>query len=90
MVFAGAGQGSYWSYGNYVEIDHENGLHTIYAHCSSLNVKVGDRVEAGESLAEIHASTPEKANEAAERLRACYRLSETPVERPAIIKEIIR
>ena len=28
--------------------------------------------------------------EAAERLRACYRFSDTPVERPAIIKEIIR
>ena len=55
-----------------------------------LHKKVGDRVEAGESLAEIHATTPEKAKEAAERLRACYRFSDTPVERPAIIKEIIR
>ena len=47
-------------------------------------------VEAGESLAEIHATTPEKAAEAAEQLLACYRFSDTPVERPAIIKEIIR
>ena len=55
-----------------------------------LRKKVGDRVERGESLAEIHASCPEKAAEAAERLRACYRFSDTPVARPAIIREIIR
>ena len=55
-----------------------------------LRKKVGDRVEKGESLAEIHASTPEKAAVAAASLRACYRFSDEPVASPAIIKEIIR
>ena len=54
-----------------------------------LHKKVGDRVEKGESLATIHASTPEKAEEAARLLRACYELSDTPVERPAFIKALV-
>lgn len=53
VVFAGTGTGSYWSYGNYVEIDHENGLHTIYAHCSSVNVRAGDRVYQGQVIAKV-------------------------------------
>ena len=54
-----------------------------------LHKKVGDRVEQGESLGTVHASDPEKAAQAAELLRACYALSETPVERPPFIKAII-
>ena len=54
-----------------------------------LGKKVGDRVEKGESLGTIHASTEEKAREAAELLRACCTFSDTPVERPKFIKEII-
>ena len=54
-----------------------------------LHKKVGDKVEAGESLGTIHASSPEKAEEAAELLRACCELSDEPVERPAFIKAII-
>ncbi|MBQ7693343.1 MAG: pyrimidine-nucleoside phosphorylase [Oscillospiraceae bacterium] len=54
-----------------------------------LDKKVGDRVEKGESLGTIHASTEEKAREAAELLRACCTFSDTPVERPKFIKEII-
>ena len=53
VVFAGTGSGSTWSYGNYVVIDHENGLQTIYAHCSSLNVKTGDRVFQGQTIARV-------------------------------------
>ena len=54
-----------------------------------LHKKVGDRVEKGESLGTIHASTREKALEAAELLRACCSFSDTPVQRPAFIKGII-
>ena len=54
-----------------------------------LDKKVGDRVEKGESLGTIHASTEEKAREAAALLRACCTFSDTPVERPKFIKEII-
>ncbi len=53
VTFAGTGTGSYWSYGNYVVIDHENGLQTIYAHCSSLNVSAGDRVYQGQVIARV-------------------------------------
>jgi len=56
VVFAGTGTGSYWSYGNYVLIDHENGLQTIYAHCSSVNVKAGDRVYKGQIIARVGAT----------------------------------
>ncbi len=55
-----------------------------------LHKKVGDRVEAGESLATIHASSQEKAAEAAELLRACYSFSPDPVQRSPFIKDIIR
>lgn len=53
VIFAGEGNGSTWSYGKYVVIDHENGLKTIYAHCSSLNVKAGDRVYQGQVIAKV-------------------------------------
>lgn len=55
-----------------------------------LHKKVGDRVEAGESLATIHAPSREKAAEAAELLHACYSLSPDPVQRSPFIKDIIR
>jgi len=53
VIFAGTGTGSCWSYGNYVVIDHENGLQTLYAHCSTLDVKAGDRVYQGQVIAHV-------------------------------------
>lgn len=55
-----------------------------------LHKKVGDRVEAGESLATIHAPSAGKAEEAAALLRSCFTLSTEPVERSPFIKAIIR
>lgn len=52
--------------------------------------KLGDRVEKGELLGTIHASSEEKAGEAAELLRRCYEFAPAPVERPAFIKDIVR
>lgn len=40
-------------YGNIVKIDHGSGLETRYAHASSMMVKVGDRVEKGQSIARV-------------------------------------
>ena len=54
-----------------------------------LHKKVGDRVEAGESLGTIHASDEGKAAEAVQLLQSCYELSEEPVTKPAFIKAII-
>ncbi|KAA8731289.1 M23 family metallopeptidase [Acinetobacter qingfengensis] len=40
-------------YGNYVEIDHGNGYVTRYAHASRLGVRVGERVSAGQMIANV-------------------------------------
>lgn len=55
-----------------------------------LNKKVGDMVAAGESLGVIHASSAEKAEQAAKMLRECYTLVPEPVTKPAFIKGIVR
>lgn len=40
-------------YGQYIEINHGNGYLTRYAHASRLIANVGDRVEAGEHIANV-------------------------------------
>ncbi|MFC6053374.1 peptidase M23 [Acinetobacter sp. Ac_877] len=40
-------------YGQYVEINHGNGYLTRYAHASRLVARVGDRVDAGEHIANV-------------------------------------
>ena len=40
-------------YGNRVIIDHGGGYKTLYAHCYSLNVKVGDYVNQGDVIAYV-------------------------------------
>lgn len=37
-------------YGNVIEIDHGNGLITLYAHNKELYVKVGDQVTRGQNI----------------------------------------
>lgn len=39
--------------GNYVRLDHGNGLETFYAHCQSLRVKTGGTVELGQTIAAV-------------------------------------
>ena len=41
----------HYSYGNYVVIDHGNGLTTLYAHNTKNLVKVGDVVDRGQQIA---------------------------------------
>ena len=55
-----------------------------------LKKKVGDRVEPGESLAEIHAPNAEKAAAAAEMLKSCYSFSDEPVAKAPFIKGVVR
>lgn len=42
--------GSYRSYGEYIAIDHGNGVRTYYCHLSSRNVNVGDTVKQGQII----------------------------------------
>ena len=41
------------TYGNLVTLRHDNGFETRYAHLSSVEVKVGDLVEAGADLGKV-------------------------------------
>lgn len=41
------------SYGNYVDIDHGDGMTSRYAHCSELLVSAGDFVTAGQPVARV-------------------------------------
>ena len=38
-------------YGLYVKIDHGNGIITLYAHCSKIIVRRGQRVRRGDEIA---------------------------------------
>lgn len=54
VVAAGVGTvlyaDTYGGYGKTVMIDHGGGIVTLYAHNSSLNVKVGDQVKTGQTI----------------------------------------
>jgi murein DD-endopeptidase MepM/ murein hydrolase activator NlpD len=43
-------------YGNAVEVDHGNGLTTLYGHASELLVSSGDTVRAGQEIARVGSS----------------------------------
>lgn len=40
-------------YGNYIIIDHGNGLATLYGHCRNVYVSTGDYVSKGQSIGEV-------------------------------------
>jgi murein DD-endopeptidase MepM/ murein hydrolase activator NlpD len=54
--------GTRGGYGNAVEIDHGNGVTTLYGHASELGVKPGDHVQKGQEIGEVgmtgHATGP--------------------------------
>lgn len=41
------------TFGNYIKIQHSNGLLTLYAHCSKIIAKKGQKVAAGELIAHV-------------------------------------
>lgn len=41
------------SYGNLIKINHGNGVETWYAHCNKLYAEVGEKVKAGDVIAEV-------------------------------------
>ena len=46
IVYAGWKNG----YGNYIEIDHGNGLRSFYGHLNKVNVSRGDKVYRGDGI----------------------------------------
>ena len=52
-VRTGAGYGRNWGYGNYLIVDHGGGFSTLYAHCTSVAVSVGDTVTKGQTIAYV-------------------------------------
>jgi murein DD-endopeptidase MepM/ murein hydrolase activator NlpD len=45
--------GALGGYGNAVEVDHGNGITTLYAHASDLLVREGERVRQGQPIARV-------------------------------------
>ncbi len=52
-VVVEASTGDNGGYGYKVVIDHGNGIKTVYAHCSKLLVRAGQRVTTGEVIAKV-------------------------------------
>jgi pyrimidine-nucleoside phosphorylase len=63
------------------EIDHSVGIVCL--------AKRGDRVEAGSSLAEVHARSDEAAQRALQEVTAAYRLGPEQLERRPIVLDVI-
>ena len=42
-----------WDYGLHFVIDHGNGVQTLYSHCSSIQVEVGQQVTRGQQVAAV-------------------------------------
>lgn len=53
VIFSGWNTGGY---GYLVQIQHANGLQTMYAHCSALNVVTGQKVTRGQVIARVGSS----------------------------------
>ncbi|MEG2165186.1 MAG: peptidoglycan DD-metalloendopeptidase family protein [Ruthenibacterium sp.] len=54
--------GPHYSWGNYVKIDHGNGMSTLYAHCSSLLVGAGQSVARGQAIGTVGATGTASGN----------------------------
>ena len=50
---AANGGRSFKGYGKIIILDHGKGLYTVYAHCDTLLVKMGQRVKQGEFIATV-------------------------------------
>jgi len=56
VVQAGAAPAGFSGYGNLVMIDHGNGIATLYAHLSRVDVAVGQNVQQGQQIGAIGAT----------------------------------
>jgi pyrimidine-nucleoside phosphorylase len=62
-------------------IDHATGIVCL--------AKIGDVVELGEPLAEVHARDEASADAAVADVTACYRMTDIPVTPPALVLEVM-
>jgi hypothetical protein len=53
VTVAANGGKNFKGYGKTVIVDHGGGVHTLYAHCNSLLVKMGQRVKRGDFIATV-------------------------------------
>ncbi|MBK5240863.1 peptidoglycan DD-metalloendopeptidase family protein [Clostridium sp.] len=49
VTFAGIQDG----YGKVIKLSHSGGMETTYAHCSVINVKIGENIKQGEKIGEV-------------------------------------
>lgn len=45
--------GSGWAYGLHFVVDHGNGVQTLYSHCNTIDVEVGQQVARGQQIATV-------------------------------------
>jgi murein DD-endopeptidase MepM/ murein hydrolase activator NlpD len=53
VTVVASGGARFKGYGKVVIIDHGDGVHTLYSHCSSLLVKMGQKVKQGDYIATV-------------------------------------
>ena len=52
----------YYGYGKCIMIQHDNGIVTVYGHCSYLHVGVGERVTQGQCIADVGSTGQSSGN----------------------------
>jgi pyrimidine-nucleoside phosphorylase len=53
------------------------------------DVKIGNRIKAGDSIGTVYCSDEEKAKEAAQAIQAAYEIGDAPAEELLLVKEVI-
>ena len=69
-------------YGNYIIIDHGGNNFTLYGHCNSLSVSVGDYVTQGQQIATVGST----GNSTGPHLHFEIRLNGTPVDPQPLVQ----
>ena len=82
VVYSGASMGGY---GKTVILEHANGLSSLYAHNSNLNVRPGTRVEQGQAVARVGRS----GNATTEHVHLEIRFNGVPVDPLTYLRPVL-